>query len=73
MKILKTFLIGLIIGVLLGFWTGYNKGRGAAIFSNPFKERSVTEKLKSSVGEGVEKAGKNLEQMGKDLKNKLEK
>lgn len=73
MKTLKTFLIGLIIGALLGFWAGYNKGRGAGIFSNPFKERSVTEKLKSSVGEGVEKAGKNLEQMGKDLKNKLQK
>lgn len=73
MKTLKTLLVGLILGVLLGFWTGYNKGRGAGIFSNPFKERSVTEKIKSSVGEGVEKAGKNLEQMGKDLKNKLEK
>lgn len=73
MKTLKILLIGLILGALLGFWTGYNKGRGAAIFSNPFKERSVTQKIKSSVGEGVEKAGKNLEQMGKDIKNKLEK
>ena len=73
MKTLKILLIGLILGALLGFWTGYNKGRGAEIFSNPFKERRVTEKIKSSVGEGVEKAGKNLEQMGKDLKNKLEK
>lgn len=71
-KTLKTLLIGLILGALLGFWTGYNKGRGADIFSNPFKERSVTDKLKSSMGEGVEKAGKNLEKMGKDLKNKLQ-
>jgi gas vesicle protein len=73
MKTLKTLLLGLIIGALLGFWTGYNKGRGAGLFSNPFKERSVTEKLKSSVGEGMEKAGKNIEKMGKDIKNKLEK
>ncbi|MEJ2362329.1 MAG: hypothetical protein P8Z75_13045 [Gammaproteobacteria bacterium] len=73
MKTLKTLLIGLIIGALLGFWTGYNKGRGAGIFSNPFKERSVTQKIKSSVGEGVEKAGKNIEKMGKDLKDQLSK
>lgn len=73
MKTLKTLLIGLIIGVLLGFWTGYNKGRDAGLFSNPFKEHSVTQKIKSSVGEGVEKAGKNIEQMGKDLKDKLSK
>lgn len=73
MKTLKTLLLGLIIGALLGFWTGYNKGRGAALFSNPFVERSVTQKIKTSVGEGVEKAGKNIEQMGKDLKDKLSK
>lgn len=72
-KTVKTFIIGLIIGALLGFWTGYNKGRGAALFSNPFHERSVTQKIKSSVGEGVEKAGKNIEKMGKDLKDKLSK
>lgn len=72
MKTLKILIIGLILGALLGFWTGYNKGRGVAIFSNPFKEHSVTEKITNSVGEGVEKAGKNLEQMGKDLKNKLQ-
>jgi len=73
MKTLKVLIIGLIIGALLGFWTGYNKGRGAGLFDNPFKERTVTDKLKSSLGEGVEKAGKNIEQMGKDIKNKLEK
>lgn len=73
MKNLKILILGLIIGALLGFWTGYNKGRGAAIFSNPFKERTVTEKLKSSVGESMEKAGKNIEQMGKDIKDKLDK
>lgn len=73
MKSLKTLLLGIIIGALLGYWTGYNKGRGAGIFSNPFKEHTVTEKLKSSFGEGMEKAGKNIEQMGKDIKKELNK
>lgn len=73
MKILKLLLLGLIVGALLGFWTGYNKGRGAAIFSNPFKEQEVTDKIKSSIGEGVEKAGEQIEKMGKDMKEKMEK
>ena len=73
MKSLKTLLIGIIIGALLGFWTGYNKGRGADIFSLNFKKPTVTEKLKTTIGEGMEKAGKNIEQMGKGIKDKLEK
>ena len=73
MKTLKTLLLGIIIGALLGFWTGYNKGRGEAIFSNPFKEHAVSEKVKTTIGEGVEKAGKNIEQLGKDIKDKLDK
>ena len=73
MKTLKTLLLGIIIGGLLGFWTGYNKGRDVGIFSNPFKEVTVQEKLKTSIGEGMEKAGKNIEQMGKGIKEKLEK
>jgi len=73
MKKLKLILLGLVIGGLLGFWTGYNKGRGAGIFSNPFKEHTVTEKLKTSIGEGMEKAGKGIEQMGKGIKDKLDK
>lgn len=73
MKSLKTLVIGIIIGGLLGFWTGYNKGRGVALFSNPFQEHNVTETIKTKIGEGVEKTGKNIEQMGKDIKDKLEK
>lgn len=68
MKNLKTFLVGAIVGALLGAWLGYNKGRGADLLSSPFQERSVTEKIKSSVGEGVEKAGKSIEKLGEDIK-----
>jgi len=73
MKSLKILLLGLVIGALLGFWTGYNKGRGAGLFSNPFEKHAVTKQLKSSLGEGMEKAGKNIEQMGKDIQDHPEK
>lgn len=73
MKKLKLVLFGLVIGILVGFWLGYNKGRGVELFSNPFKERSVTSKIKSSLGEGVEKAGEHIEKIGEGLKDKMEK
>lgn len=73
MKSLKTFVIGIIVGGLLGAWLGYNKGRGMDLFSNPFKERTVSERIKSTVGEGVEKAGKSIEKLGEDIKGNMSK
>ena len=73
MKSIKTFIIGAIIGALLGAWLGYNKGRGADLFSNPFAEHNVPERIKSTVGEGVEKAGKSIEKLGEDIKGGMDK
>jgi len=73
MKSLKLVILGLIIGVLIGLWFGVNIGKDNPIFSNPFKERSVTEKIKSGIGHGVEKAGKSIEKLGEDIKGKMEK
>ena len=67
MKTLKPVLIGIIIGLVLGLWFGVNIGKQQPFYSNPFKERSVGDKLKSTLGEGVGKAGETLEKIGKDL------
>lgn len=71
MKSLKSLLIGVIIGLLLGLWFGVNLGRDRPIYSNPFADGSMKEKIKSSVGEGVEKAGSSIEKLGEDMKGKL--
>jgi len=71
MKSLKLVLTGLVIGIVLGLWFGVNIGKDKPIFSNPFAERSVTDKLKSSLGEGVEKAGEKIEKLGEDIKGKM--
>lgn len=71
MKQLKTFIIGILIGVIVGLWAGFNLGREKPWYSNPFEDRSVKEKLKSSVGEGVEKAGESIEKLGEDMKGKM--
>jgi hypothetical protein len=72
MKKLKIFLFGIILGVLVGLWLGINVGKGKPWYSNPLEERSVTDKIKTSIGEGVEKAGESIEQMGEDIKGKMD-
>ncbi|MGD8785207.1 MAG: hypothetical protein PVG75_12265 [Thioalkalispiraceae bacterium] len=73
MKKLKTFILGIIIGALVGLWVGINIGKDKPWYSNPFEDRTVTEKIKSSIGEGVEKAGESMQQMGEDIKGKMKK
>jgi hypothetical protein len=68
MKTLKPLLIGLVIGMVLGLWFGTNIGRHQPFYSNPFAERNVGEKLKTTLGEGVDKAGQKLEKLGQELK-----
>jgi hypothetical protein len=71
MKKLKILLLGIILGAVAGLWVGINIGKDKPWYSNPFEDRSVTDKLKSSIGEGVEKAGESIEQMGEDIKGKM--
>lgn len=72
MKSFKTLLLGVVIGLLLGLWFGVNIGRDRPLYSNPFEDRSIKEKIKTSVGEGVEKAGSSIEKLGEDMKGKLQ-
>jgi hypothetical protein len=71
MKKLKLLIVGIIIGAAAGLWVGINIGKENPWYSNPFEDRSVTDKLKSSIGEGVEKAGESMQEMGEDIKGKL--
>lgn len=51
-----TLLTGLVVGALLGIPAGMNIERGAALFSNPFAERSEREKVMGRIGEQTDKA-----------------
>ena len=51
MKTLKGIIIGLFIGMLLGLWFGINIGRDVDIFSNPFVEADLTDKISNKAGE----------------------
>ena len=66
MKTLKMLFMGLLFGVIVGLWLGVNIGKGNPIFGNPFAEENLSKKLK-------EKVGSSIEQLGEDIKGKVNK
>ena len=66
MKTLKTLFMGLLLGVIIGLWLGVNIGKGNPIFGNPFAKENLSQKLKEKVGESIE-------QLGEDIKGKVNK
>lgn len=71
MKSIKNLFVGLVIGLLLGLWFGVNIGKGRPIYSNPFSEATVRERLKQTGETIMEKSGQALEQGGKALQDKI--
>ena len=71
MKDLKMILLGLVIGLLIGLWFGVNIGKDKSIFSNPFAENTIQQKIKKSGEKLLEKSGEALEKGGKALKDKM--
>jgi len=68
---IKTILISLILGVLIGMALGVNIGREKPLLSNPFaKQESLLDKAKRLGSETVEESGKALEKAGQALQDK---
>ena len=42
----RKYVTGIIIGLIFGLWFGVNIGKDQSIFTNPFKETALTEKMK---------------------------
>lgn len=72
MKQIKALIFGLIVGTLLGLWFGVNIGKDKPVFSNPFAEDSIQQKIKKSGGKLLEKSGEVLEKGGKALQQKVD-
>lgn len=56
---------------MIGMWFGINIGKDRPIFSNPFAEPALQEKLKQTGGEVLEKGGKALQKSGKVLRRTI--
>lgn len=70
MKQFSTILISLMIGALIGMAIGINIGREEPLFSNPFTEESLVERVKDLGSETLEQSGKALEKTGRAMQGK---
>jgi len=70
MKALRNLVFGLILGLALGLWFGFNIAKDRPLLSNPFAEPGVEEKVKRAGEEILRKGGEALEKGGKTLQEK---
>lgn len=57
---IKKLVIGFCAGIVIGLWFGVNLGKGQPIYSNPFHNVSVKDRLVESGGDMLEKSGRAL-------------
>jgi len=43
LKFIKTLVLGVFLGCMLGLWLGINIGQGEALFSNPLPAKEEAE------------------------------
>jgi len=60
MSKLKKLVIGFCAGMVIGLWFGVNLGKGQPIYSNPFHNVSIKNRLVESSGDALEKSGRAL-------------
>ena len=70
MKRLKGMIVGLLVGIPLGLWFGFNLGKDRPVFSNPFGEPSLQDTIKQTGENLIEKSGEVLEKSGQALQKK---
>ena len=54
----KKYLIGGVIGLLIGLWMGVNIGEGRPLWGNPFAEKDLTQKAKDVATDVIKDAKK---------------
>ena len=70
MKQFSIILISLVTGIFIGMVLGVNIGRERPLFSNPFAEESLADRVKDLGNETLEQSGKALEKTGRVLQGK---
>jgi hypothetical protein len=69
---IRGIIFGLIIGIPLGLWFGFNMGRERPLLSNPFDKVTLQEKIKQTGDDLIEKSGQVLEKSGQALQKKAQ-
>jgi len=60
MRYVNGLIIGLLLGGILGFAGGYNHGRNAPIFSNPFEKRDLGSRLERATENILDEARRQI-------------
>ena len=45
---IKKYITGIVIGLLLGLWFGFNLGKDRPFWANPFSEPTLSQKAKDA-------------------------
>jgi hypothetical protein len=74
-KRLNKFIVGAVVGVVIGLWFGVNIGKGKPFWSNPFEEKSMmemaSEKTKEIAGKAKDKTNEMVKEGKEVLREKL--
>ena len=69
---IKVWVLGLVIGLLLGLWGGINIGKQRPLYANPFAETKMPASLKNAGRDVMRQSGEALEKTGESLKQKAQ-
>lgn len=59
-KRMKYLVFGLVLGLLVGLWFGYNTGKGRPFYANPFTEPDLRERISDTADQAVEESKRGL-------------
>lgn len=71
-KAIKPFLLGAVLGGIIGGWFGMNAGKDQPLWSNPLAEVGVGEQLRRAGSNALEEGGEALNRQGERLQEKLD-
>lgn len=69
MRKLKILVSGVVIGLLVGLWFGFNIGKGRVIYANPFTDPQLSAQARDTGEEAMEESGQTLKRAGESLQN----
>jgi hypothetical protein len=71
MKTISNLVLGLIIGMAFGLWFGINLAKDKPLFSNPFSDPTIHERLKETGAKVIEKSQEALQKGEKTVRDKV--